>query len=176
MKKEDIYKIIEIAFVLIVSSAMYLYGFAKYMQFDDPAEVSKRVAEMTGMELMWAFYGYSKSYTILLGMLEITGGTLLLIRKTRILGGIILTGILVNVIAQDIFYSVNEGALRAAIIYQIMIFGILWINRGALIRGISAMMLQEKENTPPRQRKMMVIFVAVIFAILLKFIEFRLSH
>jgi len=83
MKKEDIIKITEVSFVLVVASAMYIYGFVKHLQFDNPSEVTKSVAEMTGMELMWAFYGYSKPYAILLGILEITGGTLLLIRKNQ---------------------------------------------------------------------------------------------
>jgi len=175
MKKEDIYQIIEVSFVFVVASAMYLYGFGKYFQFDNPAEVSKSAAEMTGMELMWAFYGYSKPYAILLGILEIAGGTLLLIRKTRIFGGLFLTGILLNVIAQDIFYGVNEGALKAAIIYQAMVFAILWINRDQLIRGIGAMMLQGK-NTQERKRNIFLLVMAVIVALFLKFIEYTLSH
>lgn len=175
MKKEDIFKIIEVSFVLVVASAMYIYGFVKHLQFDNPSEVTKSVAEMTGMELMWAFYGYSKPYAILLGILEITGGTLLLIRKTRILGGIFLTGILLNVISQDIFYGVNEGALKAAIIYQVMIFVILWINRSEVIRGIRALILKNK-STEDRKRNVLLILISVIVAMLLKFIEFKLTH
>ena len=161
--------------MLVVASAMYIYGFLKYAQFGNPSEVTKSVATMTGMELMWAFYGYSKPYAILLGVVEIVGSTLLLIRKTRILGGFLLTGILMNIIAQDFFYGVNEGALRAAIIYQTMILGILWINRAEVIGGIKALILH-KGNTTKRSKNILLIVVSIIVAVLLKWIEFKLSH
>ncbi len=175
MKREDIPAIIELSFVLIVTSAMYIYGLGKYIQFDNQALVTKGVSELTGMELMWVFYGYSKSYAVVLGILEVVGGTLLLIRKTRILGGLLLTGILMNVIVQDIFYEVNVGALKAAIIYQIMILGILWLNRTTLLQGIKAMLLQSK-STLKRKRKLVIICCAILLAILLKVIEFQITH
>jgi hypothetical protein len=80
-----------------------------------------------------------------------------------------------NVISQDIFYDVNEGALRAAIIYQVMIFVILWINRSEVIRGIRALMLKDK-STEDRKRNVLLIVISVIVAMLLKFIEFKLTH
>jgi len=35
------------------------------------------------MELMWAFYGYSKSFAITIGVIEIIGGILILIKNTN---------------------------------------------------------------------------------------------
>jgi hypothetical protein len=42
--------------------------------------------------------------------------------------------VLVNVIAQDIVYGVLEGALRAAILYQILTVCILALNREQVLR------------------------------------------
>ncbi|MFZ4545491.1 MAG: hypothetical protein ACOYOA_15665 [Saprospiraceae bacterium] len=175
MKKEDFVKIAELSLVLVVSSAMYIYGLLKYFQFDNQSDITKSVSELTGMELMWAFYGYSKPYAVLLGILEIMGGTLLLIRKTRIIGGLFLTGILMNVIAQDFFYSVNEGALRAAILYQVMIFAILWMNRFELIAGTKAMLLKGRQ-TEIGQKNVLLVLISILIAILLKFLEYKLCH
>ena len=41
---------------------MFIYGGGKLIQFDGAAKIDKTVLELTGMELMWAFYGYSKSF------------------------------------------------------------------------------------------------------------------
>lgn len=131
---------------------------------------------MTGMELMWAFYGYSRIYPILLGISEVGGAILLCLARTRLLGCILLTGILLNVIIQDVLYGVNEGALRAAITYQIMIFGILWINRAGLIAGLKAMMPARAEAEPGTRKKFVLFTASVLLAVLLKMIEVLITH
>ena len=66
--RKDRVEIFENAISWIVVFAMFIYGGAKILQFDGASEIDKTVSEMTGMELMWAFYGYSKSYAIILGL------------------------------------------------------------------------------------------------------------
>jgi hypothetical protein len=133
-KKKDIIEIIENAFTYIVVFAMFAYGIGKTVQFNNTVPINKTIAQMTSQQIMWAFYGYSKPFVITLGVLEVSSGILMLIRKTRILGCLFVTTILVNVILQDIFYEVNVGALRAAIIYQSLILFILWLNKDKLIQ------------------------------------------
>ena len=70
-KKEKI-EIFENAISWIVVMAMFIYGGGKLIQFDGVAESNKTVSEMTGMELMWTFYGYSKSYAITLGVFQLS--------------------------------------------------------------------------------------------------------
>lgn len=176
MKKESLSKIIEISFVLVVASAMYIYGIGKYIQFDSQQEITKSVSELTGMELMWAFYGYSRTYAVILGIAEILGGTLLLIRRTRILGAILLTGILMNVITQDIIYGVNLGALKAAIIYQLMIFAILWIHRIDLITGIKSMLINRIAVQGTKDNRLVIIIGSILLALVLKLIGFQITH
>lgn len=40
---------VEWAFVLVVSSAMLIYGLGKYVQFSSPGLIDKPVSELTGM-------------------------------------------------------------------------------------------------------------------------------
>ena len=74
--KEDKIEIIENAISWIVVLALFIYGGGKLIQFDGAADIDKTVSELTGMELMWAFYGYSKSFAMTLGILEMIGGIL----------------------------------------------------------------------------------------------------
>lgn len=133
--KQDRLDIFETAISWIVTFAMFIYGGGKILQFQGANQVQKTVAEMTGMELMWAFYGYSQAFAITLGILEITGGILLLFKKTRLLGCLFLSAILVNVILQDIFYEVHFGALKAALLYQFLLLIILWLHRKKIFQA-----------------------------------------
>ncbi|MDE3743265.1 hypothetical protein [Maribacter polysaccharolyticus] len=148
LNKKDKLEIFENAISWIVVLAMFIYGGAKLIQFDGAAEIDKTVSELTGMELMWAFYGYSKSFAMTLGIFEIIGGILILIKKTRIIGCLFTSTILVNVIFQDIYFGVNLGALKAAILYQILILIILWLNKEKLIRGIKVLLESNKIEQP----------------------------
>lgn len=142
--KKDKIEIFENAISWVVVFAMFLYGGAKLFQFNGAAEVDKTVAEMSGMELMWAFYGYSKAFAITLGVFEVLGGFLLLFKKTRIVGCLFITTILLNVILQDIYFGVHLGALSAAIIYQILILIILWLNKGKVVACIKILLTIEE--------------------------------
>jgi hypothetical protein len=172
--KRDYLKVLEWASVLIVSSAMLIYGVGKLVQFGAPS-VDKPVSELTGMELMWAFYGYSKAYALLLGALEVTGGLLLLLPRTRLLGALFITTILVNVIIQDVVYEVNRGALKAAIIYQAFTFLILWLNRRAVWEALVDLSRIPSVSGPARKKWVMAL-LAVLLAALIKWIEFQVTH
>ena len=82
----------------------------------------KPINKMDPMTLMWAFYSYSKTYAIIIGLFEISGAILYLIPKTRLFGGLILSCILINIILQDYFFKVDVGALANAILFQLLIF------------------------------------------------------
>ena len=116
LNKSDRVEIIENAVTYIVVFAMLAYGVGKVVQFNHSAHVTSKVSDLTGMQLMWAFYGYSYPFVITLGVLEVIGGILMFFRKTRLIGCVFVSTILSNVILQDIYYDVNVGALKAAIV------------------------------------------------------------
>ncbi|MES2517664.1 MAG: hypothetical protein V4585_06130 [Bacteroidota bacterium] len=170
-------KIVEISSVLVVSTAMIMYGIGKFVQFPATVDITKKVSELSGQELMWAFYGYSKAFPIILGILETLGGVLLLFRQTRLLSTILLSTILVNVILQDIIYHVNQGALIAAIIYQLLIFGILVINKERVVLIFKSFTETEKnsEKGNLKMNVLKIIYIGLLF-ILLKGLEYFVTH
>lgn len=173
--KKDKIEIFENAISWIVVLAMFIYGGAKLIQFDGAAEIDKTVSEMSGMELMWAFYGYSKSFAITLGVFELIGGILILIKKTRIIGCLFTSTILVNVILQDIYFGVNFGALKAAILYQLLILIILWLNKRKLIQSIKTLLLSQKTEQT-NTKKFVKILIALVISIGLKILEYFITH
>ena len=174
LEKKDRIEILENAFTYIVVFAMLVYGIGKIIQFDGALETNKSVSEMTGQQLMWAFYGYSKPFVIVLGIVEITGGFLMLIRRTRILGCFLITTILVNVILQDVFYGVNVGALRAAVIYQTLIFVILWFNKEKLIQCFK-ILLGETSFDGFKKKFFVKIILSVLLFVILRILEFYVT-
>lgn len=172
--KEDKIEIFENAMTWIVVFAMFVYGGAKLVQFDGAASINKTVSKMSGMELMWAFYGYSKSYVITLGLFELIGGTLMLIKKTRIIGCLFTSTILINVILQDIYFEVHVGALKAAILYQFIILMILWLNKHKVVESIKALMNLNRSQQP-KYKFMIKLVIAFICFVILRITEYYLT-
>jgi len=174
--KEDKIEIFENAISWVIVLAMFIYGFGKIIQFQEAVDMNKTFAEMTGMELMWAFYSYSGAFVITLGVLEVLGGVLILIKKTRLIGCLFTTTILVNVILQDIFYGVHLGALKAAILYQFLILIILWIHKDKMIACIKALVNFDKSQQTKAKyfTKLLIAFgVFVILRILEYYITIK---
>lgn len=172
--KQDKVEIIENAFTYIVVFAMFVYGIGKIVQFQNAGDSHKTVSELTGMQLMWAFYGYSFAYIITLGILEVTGGILMLIKKTRIIGCLFVSAILINIILQDIYFSVNVGALKAAILYQFLILVILWFNKDKLLQSLKLLI---SLNTIPQSKKQLALKLILSFAlfIILRVLEYFIT-
>ncbi|WP_300669826.1 hypothetical protein [Soonwooa sp.] len=137
--KEEILNIFEWISVLLVAAYMIIYGVAKPMQFGDISSYTKPINKLDPMSLMWAFYSYSKPYVIIIGFFEVIGAILLVIQKTRIIGGLVLTTILTNIILQDYFFGVIQGALANAIFYQLVIFFVFYRHRHRIFRAFKAL-------------------------------------
>ena len=164
LTKKDKIEIFENAISWIVVVAMFIYGGGKLIQFDGAAEIDKTISEMTGMELMWAFYGYSKSFAITLGVFELIGGFLILVKRTRIIGCLFTSTILVNVIFQDIYFGVHLGALKAAILYQLLLLIILSLNKEKLITSIKTLLRSDKTEQNKTKFFVKIIITFGIFA------------
>lgn len=174
--KQDWYYVLELALAISVAASMLLYGIGKPTQFNNSIFLQKKVADLTGMELMWTFYGYTKTYPIIIGVFEIIGGLLLVINKTRIIGALILTAILLNVILQNVFYEVNEGALKAAIIYQLLIVFIFYCKRKLLLATVTFYLQQIKMTTRTFKKQTLLVVIGIVTAVAFKLIESLLTH
>ncbi|MBC7511782.1 MAG: hypothetical protein H7320_24030 [Ferruginibacter sp.] len=174
--KHDRDYVFELALAITVAASMLLYGIGKPTQFSNTIIFQKKIADLTGMELMWAFYGYTKTYPVIIGVFEIIGGLLLVVGKTRIIGAGILTAILLNVILQDVFYGVNEGALKAAMIYQLLIVVILYCRRKLLLATVGFYLQQIKTTTVTFKKQTLLVVIGFVVAVGFKIIESFLTH
>ena len=129
VSKSEIFNIFEWIAVYIVAVYMIIYGVSKPMQFGDFQSYREPINSLDPMNLMWAFYSFSKPYAVIIGVFEVLGAVLLMIPRTRIFGGFVLSSILINIILQDYFFKVHAGALANAILFQILIVMILFKHR-----------------------------------------------
>lgn len=167
-------EILENAFSYIVVLAMLAYGVGKLVQFNGAANTNLKVSEMTGMQLMWAFYGYSKPFVLTLGALEITGGILMFFKRTRLIGCLFVSTILINVILQDIFYGVNVGALRAAILYQILILSILFMNKNTII-GMWILLTFNEQKKESWKNRLLILLISGFLFIIFRIAEYYIT-
>ncbi len=174
-KEADFLWIIETAFTWLVVFALLVYGFGKIVQFQNIDTANELVSELTGMELMWAFYAYSQPYVWILGFFEIFGGILLFFRRTRLLGCLFATTIFINVILQDVFYEVNIGALRACLIYQVCLLMIMWLNRNQLLDGLKALLIKPRPKNMSLKQLSTWILAFLLFAVL-RYLEYVITH
>lgn len=174
LTRRDWLQILENALAYIIVLAMLAYGVGKLVQFKHAQHVSTPVSELSGMQLMWAFYGYSRPFVLTLGVLEIIGGLLVLVKRYRLIGCLLVSTILINVILQDIFYNVNIGALRAAILYQIAIFIIFILNKQIVI-GVWKKLIQANVNHDDLKKKLYILLVSVMLFVLLRIIEYYIT-
>ncbi|MEO5820187.1 MAG: hypothetical protein ABIT71_06740 [Vicinamibacteraceae bacterium] len=94
----------------VLGATMLGYGWAKViptqMPVPGPDRLLDAVGDMSPMGLLWTFMGASLPYQMLAGLAEAVGGLLLLWRRTTLLGALILTGVLMNVVALNFAYDV----------------------------------------------------------------------
>jgi hypothetical protein len=93
-----------------LASAMFVYGMAKVFntQFPLPGLSGLNVtyAESSPMGLLWRFMGFSLEYTMFAGALELLAGVLLLFRRTTLLGALLTSAVMTNVVMLNFCYDV----------------------------------------------------------------------
>jgi hypothetical protein len=113
----------------ILALDIMVFGVCKFfhIQFNTPlALLDNPFNTLSDSDLMWAFFGHSYPFTLLIGSLEIFGALMLLFKKTRLLGVIFLLPICLNIFALDVFYngvvtSVYIGIEIIGLIYLLLI-------------------------------------------------------
>ena len=95
---------------VILLLAMLLYGFGKLFkgQFADHSfeKLVQTVGELSPMGLAWTFMGHSFAYNIFIALSEIIAGVLLLSKRTKTLGSIIILGVMTNVFMMNMTYDI----------------------------------------------------------------------
>jgi len=86
------------------------YGLSKVfvLQFQapPPGRLMQPYGESSPMGLLWTFMGSSAPYTIFSGAAEVLGGGLLLFRRTTLLGALVCSAVMANVVMLNLCYDV----------------------------------------------------------------------
>lgn len=94
--------------------AMVTYGLAK-ISFTDEGNQFPRIGQWqldktwgssSPMNVLWAFMGSSRAYTIFAGLGEVVGGVLIVFRRTALLGALVIFGVMLNVMMLNYCYDV----------------------------------------------------------------------
>lgn len=103
-----------------------VFGVCKFfhIQFNTPlALLDNPFNTLSDDQLMWAFFGHSRAFTLVIGGMEIIGSLMLLFTKTRLVGVIFLMPILVNICLLDFFYN----GLGTTIYSSIEVVGLIYL-------------------------------------------------
>jgi hypothetical protein len=113
----------------VCAMVMMMYGFAKlnesqFTMLD--SELDKPMRMVSGFWVVWHFFGYSKVYGNLIGVVQVVGALLLTMRRTALLGACMLAPILVNIVLVDYYFGVDRGAMWTAVVMLVGMMVVIW--------------------------------------------------
>ncbi len=95
---------------LSVGVSLVGYGFAKLFPLQMPppslARLNEPVGQLSPMALLWTFLGASLPYEMICGAAEITAGVLLLVRRTALLGALVTSFVVLNVVLYNFLFDI----------------------------------------------------------------------
>ncbi|MEP6611639.1 MAG: hypothetical protein ABJA76_07130 [Mucilaginibacter sp.] len=105
--------------------AMATYAIEKVIpiqaHYPNAAELMSRFGSLRKWELLFLFMGASPAYCMFCGWLELIASTLILFNRTRVLGGLLLIAVLIQVVCFNIFYN-NSIILLSSILLLCTLF------------------------------------------------------
>ncbi|OXA78179.1 hypothetical protein [Flavobacterium columnare] len=145
--KEKIFKILDLAIRIYLSISLFGYSISKifHVQFGNNRHfyLSKKVVELTGQDLTWVFFGFSREYEFCIGLIQLISLILLIFNRTKILGILFLFPIFLNILLIDYFYNIH--ALYMIVFYYYLLFVLILINRFQII--VILKMITKKNNS-----------------------------
>ncbi|MGG9963624.1 hypothetical protein [Ferruginibacter sp. SUN106] len=108
---EKIFRILYQLFIYYLALQLLKYGadkiFKNQFYTPEPNTLYTPMGQLQKDILYWSTMGTSYTYNIFLGSLEILGGVLILIKRTRLIGLLLSSGILVNVVAVNFSFDIS---------------------------------------------------------------------
>jgi len=101
---------------------MFSYAFSKILktQFNlGPRYLDDPISSFNGLSLTWYYYGYSRTYGLVIAGTQIAAALLLLFRKTERIGVILFLSFMINILMLNYFYEI-DGAKSMSITLTIM--------------------------------------------------------
>lgn len=156
-----------------LASPMLSYGFLKLfpLQFPVPGtwRLLERYGESSPMGLLWTFMGNSPAYVSFTGLAEVTGGLLLLSRRTTTLGALVVAGVMSNVVMLNFCYDVPVKLFSTHLLLLAVLLLVPDVRRLVdvlvLGRGTHAVELRGPFTTVRRRRTWMVAKGFVVFVL-----------
>ena len=155
------------AFLLLVYASAKLVG----RQFHVPPEMALRpVGSLSGYWLAWFYYAYSHTYEVILGLVELAGGTLLLFRKTALLGAALMLPVMTNIVMINVFYLIGVGAMCTSTFIFVSMLALLWHSRHALV----AVFWTDQAGEPASVRRYHRTLAALVVLLVISLMGFGL--
>jgi uncharacterized membrane protein YphA (DoxX/SURF4 family) len=127
-KRNDYHKLLYWFIILVryyLAFTMLSYGFAKVFRTQFPpltfGQLGKSYGDSSPMNLLWTFMGYSGPYTIFTGLGEVVGGLLLLFKRTRLLGALVVVIVMTHVVMLNLSYDVPVKLYSAHLLLMALI-------------------------------------------------------
>ena len=145
------------------------YGATKIagLQFQEGAEYLARPAgQLRGMEMVWAFFAFSRGYELSVGLVEATVAALLLVRRTAALGALAYLAVMVNVVLIDFWYGVDRLPTAMACTLLLGILAWMWLERVRYWDVLNRLLASPEEMSSPMHAKrflLPVLAVALIY-------------
>jgi len=115
---------------------LYMYGISKllHLQFNMQSQLAQQpVGSLNGYQLTWFYFGFSHIYATILGLTQVAGATLLLFRKTTLLGALAMLPVIANILLINMFILVDDyGPYLISGLICASLLTILWKQRFAL--------------------------------------------
>jgi hypothetical protein len=115
---------------------LYMYGISKllHLQFNMQSQLAHQaIGSLNGYQLTWFYFGFSRIYATILGLTQVAGATLLLFRKTTLLGALAMLPVIANILLINMFILVDDyGPYLISGLICASLLMILWKQRVAL--------------------------------------------
>lgn len=144
---------------------LYMYGISKllHLQFNVAELAPRPVGSLNGYELTWFYFGYSRVYACILGLIQITGATLLLFRKTTLLAALTMLPVMANILLINIFILVNDyGPYVISAVICLSMLAILWHQRASLLSLFWLNQSPEATDSRRTHRWIRILIVAAV--------------
>ncbi|MBL7827174.1 MAG: hypothetical protein JNJ57_11115 [Saprospiraceae bacterium] len=170
-------RIVELTARWYVFAMLNLYAIGKitggqfYRKGHLPEAITqKTVDQLSGFELAWTFFGYSKFYIVFIGLAQLIGAVMLLWDRTKLLGAVLLLGILLNIIVVDFEFGVGDAIVSAIFYFSLLllIVGLNWKQ----VQTVWAQLTQ-KATRPyiPSRAKMIQFAISLGLLVIVFFLE-----
>lgn len=123
-----------LCYFVAIDLCMFAWRKIFHLQFYAPdGLLEKPISSLSGEMFTIAYFSHSYTFGVMIAAMQLAGSLLLLFRKARLLGVFILFPVVMNIILIDIFYDVEVGALIQAIVIQLGLLYLMYVERKKVI-------------------------------------------